>query len=151
MDRRQSIPRQWLIVNAEPDAALWRAARRVPRGSGILLLCHLAASDRRRLRHVANLRALNLVIEKPRSARRVHNVSELRHALLRRTPLIFLSPIFETGSHPDWPAMPRMRAAALARLAHRRSIALGGMNEQRYAKIAPLGFIGWAGISAFRT
>jgi hypothetical protein len=44
-----------------------------------------------------------------------------------------------------------MRSAALARLAGRRAIALGGMNRERYAKIAPLGFIGWAGISAFRT
>jgi hypothetical protein len=43
-----------------------------------------------------------------------------------------------------------MRAAAFARLAQRRLIALGGMDAQRYAKIAPLGFIGWAGISAFR-
>jgi hypothetical protein len=43
-----------------------------------------------------------------------------------------------------------MRAAALAALADRKLVALGGMNPKRYAKIAPLGFIGWAGISAFR-
>jgi thiamine monophosphate synthase len=44
-----------------------------------------------------------------------------------------------------------MRAATLARLANRQAIALGGMNRQRYANVAALGFIGWAGISAFRT
>jgi hypothetical protein len=44
-----------------------------------------------------------------------------------------------------------MRAAALARLGRGEIFALGGMNRRRYAKIAPLGFIGWAGISAFRT
>jgi hypothetical protein len=44
-----------------------------------------------------------------------------------------------------------MRAAAFARLAKRRAIALGGMDAQRYARLAQLGFIGWAGISAFRT
>jgi len=43
-----------------------------------------------------------------------------------------------------------MRSAALAALADRRLIALGGMNQKRYSKVAPLGFIGWAGISAFR-
>jgi hypothetical protein len=44
-----------------------------------------------------------------------------------------------------------MRAATLARLAGRRAIALGGMDARRYANIAQLGFIGWAGILAFRT
>jgi thiamine-phosphate pyrophosphorylase len=71
--------------------------------------------------------------------------------MLALTPLIFLSPIHPTRSHPEWRALPRMRAAALARLGRRRLFALGGMNPKRYAKIARLGFIGWAGISAFRT
>jgi thiamine-phosphate pyrophosphorylase len=44
-----------------------------------------------------------------------------------------------------------MRAAALARLAGRRLIALGGMDARKFARIENLGFRGWAGISAFRT
>jgi hypothetical protein len=44
-----------------------------------------------------------------------------------------------------------MRAATLAKLARGRAIALGGMDQTRYAKIAQLGFMGWAGIWAFRT
>jgi thiamine-phosphate pyrophosphorylase len=151
MDRRQTMPRQWLIVNAQPDAAFWRSVRALPRGSGILLLCRLGTAGDRRLRHLTRLRDLRIASETPWTARRVHNGRELREALLRRASLILISPIFGTSSHPDWQAIPRMRAAALARLAHRRATALGGMNEQRYAKIAPLGFIGWAGISAFRT
>lgn len=84
-----------------------------------------------------------------RTATRVHNLTELRRALLDRAPLILLSPIFATASHPDWVPIPRMRAAAYARLAKRRLIALGGMDERRFAHIAPLGFVGWAGISAW--
>jgi thiamine-phosphate pyrophosphorylase len=80
----------------------------------------------------------------------VHDNRELRDALLRRMPLILMSPLYPTASHPHWRPIPAMRAAAFARLAQRRLIALGGMDAQRYAKIAPLGFIGWAGISAFR-
>ena len=151
MGGRQTIPTQWLIVNRAPDAALWRAIRTVPRGTGILILCGLDSRDIRCFRHLAKLRGLAVVIETARTAERVHHVRELRRALLRRAPLILISPVFATSSHPDWAALPRMRAAALARLAHRRAIALGGMNQRRYAKIAPLGFIGWAGISAFRT
>jgi thiamine-phosphate pyrophosphorylase len=94
---------------------------------------------------------LAVAIEERGDAARVHSLRELRTALLRGVPLILLSPIFPTRSHPDWRPIPRMRAAALARLADRRLLALGGMNASRYATIARLGFIGWAGISAFRT
>lgn len=85
------------------------------------------------------------------AAVRVHNIRELRRALLARTPLILLSPIYPTRSHPDWAALQRMRAAALARLGGRRLIALGGMDERNFRRVERLGFQGWAGISAFRT
>jgi thiamine-phosphate pyrophosphorylase len=42
-----------------------------------------------------------------------------------------------------------MRAASLARLGGRKLYALGGMNAKRFDRIAPLGFVGWAGISAW--
>jgi thiamine-phosphate pyrophosphorylase len=66
-----------------------------------------------------------------------------------RVPLILLSPIFTTRSHPEWKAIPRMQAAALARLAKRRAIALGGMNRRRFRAIQKLGFAGWAGIDGW--
>jgi thiamine-phosphate pyrophosphorylase len=148
--KRQTPVEQWLIISDQTADEFWRSARRLRSGSGILLLTHVPASERRRLRLFAARRGVALR-EEGRTAMRVHNVRELRQALHRRTPLILLSPIHPTASHPDWLPLPRMRAAALARLARRRLIALGGMNRKRYAKIARLGFIGWAGISAFRT
>jgi thiamine-phosphate pyrophosphorylase len=151
MKRRQTLPSEWLIIAEQPAAGTWRSLRRLPSGSGILLLSDLSASERLRLRHLARSRALVLVEEASGDAARVHDLRELCRALLRRTALVLVSPLFPTASHADWTPLPRMRAAALARLAKRRAIALGGMNRKRYAKIAPLGFIGWAGISAFRT
>jgi thiamine-phosphate pyrophosphorylase len=76
---------------------------------------------------------------------------ELRRALLARTPLILLTPLYPTGSHHDWKPIPHMRAAALARLGQRKLFALGGMNARKFARIRALGFQGWAGIWAFRT
>ena len=149
MTRRQTTPEQWLILNEEIDPTRWRALRRLPRATGVLVLRDLETGDKRRLRYLARARSLTFVVETPLRASRVHNSRELGNALLRRLPLIFLSPIWPTRSHPDWPPLPRMRAATLARLANGRTIALGGMNPRRYAKIAPLGFIGWAGISAW--
>jgi thiamine-phosphate pyrophosphorylase len=145
------MPERWLIVNDTIDPSRWRVLRTLARGSGVLVLDRLKVSEHRRLRNLARARGLTVVIETPRAASRVHDARELRDALLMRTPMILLSPMWPTRSHPDWKPLPRMRAAALARLGHRKLVALGGMNARRYAKIAPLGFIGWAGISAFRT
>jgi len=150
MTRRQTMPQQWLILPELDDAAL-NVVRRLRRSTGIIVIGTPAAAEQRRLQRVAAARGVTVAVEKRGDAARVHNLPELRTALLRRTPLILLSPMFPTRSHPRWGAIPRMRAAALARLADRRLLALGGMNARRYAKIAALGFIGWAGISAFRT
>jgi thiamine-phosphate pyrophosphorylase len=147
MRRRQTAPRQWLIVT---EGGPFEAVKCLPRGSGVLLLRPPSASEMRRLRQVGRNRALKIVIEGRRSAARVHDLRELRRALLAGTPLVLLSPIYPTESHPNWEPIPRMRAAMLARLGQRRLIALGGMNRKRYARVAQLGFIGWAGISAFR-
>lgn len=148
MPRRQSIPRQWLIVTGERD--IDRTAR-LPRRSGVLVLGRLSPKARRRLKQIARIRGLEVVHERRSGAVRVHDMRELRRALLARTPLVLLSPVHPTATHPGWKPIPRMRAAALARLAKRRLLALGGMNAKRYAAIERLGFIGWAGISAFRT
>jgi thiamine-phosphate pyrophosphorylase len=154
MKRRQtSMPRQWLIVDERLGGQLWNAVKRLPRSSGVLVLVHnLSAGERqrliRRLRRQAVLKSLILVTETDGAAR-VHNRSELGRALLARTPLILLSPLYQTRSHPDWPPIPRMRAAAYARLAGRRLFALGGMDERRFRRIERLGFVGWAGIGAW--
>jgi thiamine-phosphate pyrophosphorylase len=155
MTSRQSMPRQWLIIDGSLGSELRSVVRRLPRASGILLLEHVGSMDAgklaARLRRLASSRGFVIVEEEPRTAARVHNIRELRQALSRGTGLILLSPLYPTRSHPDWKPLPRMRAAALARLGGRKLVALGGMDEQRFRPIQHLGFSGWAGISAFRT
>lgn len=151
MRARQTVPRQWLIIPDRVDARAVRQARTLAAGTGILLLQAPSGPHVRRLRQVALQRRLVLSAESRRRAVRVHNLCELRRALLARTPLVLLSPIYPTVSHPNWKPISRMRAAAFARLSGRQLIALGGMDTKRYAAVARLGFTGWAGISAFRT
>jgi thiamine-phosphate pyrophosphorylase len=148
---RQSAPKSWLILDPIDENGLRVTLLRLPRGTGVLLLKPLSSRDARWLRHRALQRHLTIVAEGNATAVRVHNVRELRRALLMRVPLVLLSPIYSTVSHPDWRPIPRMRAATLARLGGRKLIALGGMNRKRYATVERLGFIGWAGISAFKT
>ena len=148
MQRRQRAPHQWFVVVDEQSVG---AARGLPLGSGVLVVSALGARERRRLRTLAALRKLTIATEGRNGAARVHNVTELRSALLARTPIILLSPVYPTRSHPGWKPIARMRAATLARLGGRRLIALGGMDAGRFARITRLGFQAWAGISAFRT
>lgn len=152
--RQTEIPDEWLILDVRLGAGWQRTVRKLPRGSGVLVLRgDLSARERRRLmaalQRIARSRYLWIVDGDRRSAARVHNVKELRRALTARVPLILLSPIFVTHSHPEWKPLARMRAAALARLTGRRAIALGGVTRRRFRAIQKLGFIGWAGIDGW--
>lgn len=153
--RQINIPRQLLIADERTSDQLLPLERRLQHGSGVLVIHAIAPQKRRRLlrglRVAGASRHLVIVDEASGEAARVHDLRELRRALLARTPMILLSPIYPTASHPDWQPLPRMRAAALARLAGRRLIALGGMNAKRFSRVERLGFQAWAGISAFRT
>lgn len=152
--RQTAVPRQWLVTDERIGEALWPAVRRLPRGSGILFRHYSLSSGERqrmlaRLRRTARARGLVVIDEAVGAAARVHDAKELRQARLSGSRLIFLSPVYPTRSHPEWTALPRMRAAALARLAGRRAIALGGMTARRFSRVKRLGFVGWAGIDAW--
>ena len=140
-----SLPRQWLIVTAR-SAGL---PRHLPRTTGIIVLAEVPRRERIRIAIAARRRELIVAEEATRDVARIHNVRELRRARLARTPLILLSPLYPTRSHPDWRPLPRMRAAALARLAGKRAFALGGMNARRFQHVKRLGLVGWAGIDAW--
>jgi thiamine-phosphate pyrophosphorylase len=155
MERRQtSLPQRWLVADTRLGRELLPAIAKLPRGSGILFLYRdLPKRQRARLllkvRRLATRRSLVIVDEEAGEAARVHDAVELRQARLAGAPLLFLSPIFVTRSHKDWQPLPRMRAAALLRLANAAVIALGGMDERRFKRVRQLGFYGWAGIDAW--
>jgi thiamine-phosphate pyrophosphorylase len=146
-------PTQWLISDPRLGDLL-AIARRLPRGTGILLRHHhLPAGERRRLlrqlRRMAPRRGLMVIDEAAGTTARVHDSREIRQARLSGARHLFLSPLFRTRSHPDWPALPRMRAAALARLGRGQLLALGGVNAERFRRLRSLGFLGWGGIDGW--
>jgi thiamine-phosphate pyrophosphorylase len=102
-----------------------------------------------KLRRIARRRGLLIADEVAGASARVHDLAELRRASLRRTRMLFLSPMFATRSHPGWKPLPRMKAAAMISLAPMPVLALGGMNERRFRRVERLGFQGWAGIDAW--
>jgi thiamine-phosphate pyrophosphorylase len=154
MKRRHPLPSRWLVADERAGDELWPVLESLPRGSGVLVLYRDLPKRQRaallsKLRRFARHRGLAIADELAGDAARVHDPVELRQALLRGTPLLFLSPMFQTRSHPEWKPMARMRAAAMARLARVPVVALGGMNETRFRRVERLGFQGWAGIDAW--
>lgn len=152
MQRRQNLPREWLFADERMGEGLWPALRRLPRGSGVVIRHHAGENRRElveRIRKLARTRALVVLDEAEGQVARVHNSSELRRALARNVPLIFVSSLYPTRSHPDRDPLPRMRAATLARLAKGRVFALGGMDSERFRSVEPLGFAGWGAIDAW--
>jgi thiamine-phosphate pyrophosphorylase len=126
----------------------------LPRGTGVLVRHHhLGRGKRARLlsaiRRLGRARGLVVVDEAKGSSARVHGPGEIARARLAGARLLLVSPMFATRSHSDWEALPRMRAAALARLCGRGAVALGGMTAARFALVRDLGFVGWAGIDAW--
>jgi thiamine-phosphate pyrophosphorylase len=146
--RQTRVPTRWLMADKRGAEAIETAIRRMRRGEGIVILEPLTPPALRRLRTIAAARGLTIAHE-GKGVARAHGMRELRRALLSRTSILFLSPLHRTRSHPDWSPLPRMRAAAMARLAGRRLFALGGMDAARFARIRALGFIGWGGIDAW--
>ena len=154
MNRRQSVPRQWLAADHRLGEGLWHALEQLPRGSGVLILYRdLPKGERARLvariRKVAQRRGLKVADEAAGEAARIHNMPDLRRAAAARVPLLFLSPLFPTRSHPEWRPLPRLRAAGMARIARVPVIALGGMDLTKFRRVRRLGFHGWAGIDAW--
>jgi thiamine-phosphate pyrophosphorylase len=156
MKRHQtSIPRQWLVADHRSGDALSRQMRMLPRGSGVVVLYRDLPKPKRsrlvsKLQRIGARRGLVIIDEAQGQVARVHDPAEIRQAARGRAKILFLSPIYPTRSHPDWRPVPRMRAAALIRLAKVPVIALGGMNARRFKNVARLGFYGWAGIDAWR-
>lgn len=168
MRHRHPVPRLWLMTDERMGEDLWRAAHRLPRGSGIIFRHYATvASERRRLfamlLRIARRRGLVLVRagdvplrgEMGTHGRRgqgivtwpVHSRAQAVKALRLGADAVFISPVFATRSHPGGKALGAHRAAAIARGLPIACIALGGMNAQGYARLT--GFDGWAAIDAW--
>ncbi|QNE33478.1 thiamine phosphate synthase [Sphingomonas sp. NBWT7] len=155
---------------------LWRAVRRLPRGSGIVFRHHATPpAERRRLfarlRCVAIARELVLVraggtvmqgemgrhgaakkgaeggVRRGLVTAPVHDWREAKAARRQRVDAAFVSPVFTTRSHPGAGALGVRRATHLARGLPMVRIALGGMTARRFCTLH--GFDGWAAIDAW--
>ena len=174
--RQREWPRQWLMTDERLGDPLWEAIERLPPGSGIVFrhyameqgeranlaadlaqLCRtgdltlavahdeeLATSLEADLVHNPDQRTTDLPF-----SRSVHSLHEAKAARTTGAALVFVSPIFETSSHPGRTPLGIDLAKQIAAVARAPAIALGGMNEDNFALLEREGFYGWAGIDAW--
>jgi thiamine-phosphate pyrophosphorylase len=170
------LPRIWLMTDERMGDRLKDALDQLPKGSGVVFR-HFSLPDpaRRQLfdavrRRTRSRRIVLSLADTPQKAaawradgvhgldrRRttrpmvrivpVHNVRELELAQKCRADLIFVSPVYDTRTHPWGKTLGRIGLAKIAGQAHRPVIALGGMTSRRAARLS--GIAGWAAIDAW--
>ena len=158
-------PVRWLMTDERMGDDLWPALRRLPPGSGVVFRHHATPRRARRalfdrVRRIARARQLVLVAANPPLPCARHGrvrgattwpAHDRREAVAgaRAGALLFVSPVFATRSHPGAGALGPVGAARVGRGLGLPMIALGGMTERRWRRIAHLGFHGWAAIDAW--
>ena len=171
MDRRQPLPRLWLMSDERQGAALFAALDRLPEGGGIVFRHYgLQVAERRalfeRVRSASAGRHLLLVAGPAGQARAwgadgshgrglgeglrtapAHDLEEIRAAEQAGAALIFLAPVFATRSHPGAAPLGPAQFEKLARQTRVPVVALGGMDAERFAGLG--GAYGWAAIDAW--
>jgi thiamine-phosphate pyrophosphorylase len=81
----------------------------------------------------------------------VHNAREIADVKRSRPDLLFLSPLFDTNSHPGARPLGPLQFQRLAKIGKSAAIiALGGMTRQSAQMLSPRIIGGWAAIDAFR-
>jgi thiamine-phosphate pyrophosphorylase len=169
---RARHPRTWLMTDERMGEGLWAALERLPRGSGVVFRHYMTPPTKRReiyvrVRKVARKRHLTLVaggLPLPGAngvhgmiARRsaglltcpVHSRTEAIAAVRTGADLIFVSPVFQTRSHPGARALGPVGLGLMLRGIDLPVIALGGMDARRFKRLSPLKLHGWAAIDAW--
>ena len=172
MSARHPLPRRWLMTDERLGERLLPAIARMPEGTGIVFRHYSLLVDARRalfddVRRAIEGRDLILLLagraeeaqawgadgshgRGPGAGLRTtpaHDLAEIRAAEEAGAALVFLSPVFDTQSHPDATTLGPGGFALLASQTKLPVIALGGMNEARFSGLN--GAYGWAGIDAW--
>jgi thiamine-phosphate pyrophosphorylase len=165
------------LGHARPGDPLWLAIARLPRGAGIVFRQYsLSPTARADLlaRVVALARRRGLVVVGSRIAGAPDGVHRPAHAPGRHRPsrpqivtasahsrpqalaalragadLVFLSPLFETRSHPGARPLGPLRFGLAVRGLPGPVAALGGLDARRFRRLQPLGAAGYAGIDCW--
>jgi thiamine-phosphate pyrophosphorylase len=178
MDRRQPLPRIWMMTDERQGDGLFDALDRLPGGAGLVfrhyslpeperrdLFARIATQGRRKGLLLmlagdqeqalewgaagAHGRFSGRPVKGLLRSMSVHDHDELNEAVNSGADFIFVSPVFATRSHPGAAPLGPKRFGAIVRQSRLPVIALGGVNEERAEELIALGAHGWAAIDAW--
>jgi thiamine-phosphate pyrophosphorylase len=164
-------PKIWLMTDERLGEALLPTISALPRGSGIVFryyslenearqkLLRVVSAAARRYGHILVVGGRQIVAPVWLVAGRhgrmrgaltapVHSLREAMAAQRSGALYLFVSPVFETQSHPGAAVLGRVRFGLLTRDLKTPVIALGGMNKMRARGLRQMNIDGWAAISA---
>jgi thiamine-phosphate pyrophosphorylase len=175
--RQTPWPRAWLMTDERMGERLWTAIERLPiKDAGIVFRHYRTPPETRatlamRIADICHRQSLTLAIaadmdlarslgaglvhnptEVPRDmpfSRAVHSLKEAEAAKAEGAALVFVSPVYQTTSHPGRNPLYRPLAVRIAKAAGVPAIALGGMDSLKFARLGRDDFYGWAGIDAW--
>lgn len=174
--RQQPWPQIWLMTDERMGEGLWPAIGRLPAPAGIVFRHYSLAAEARlelgvRVADLAQNRGLTLAIagdmelairlgaqltHNPKRlpsplpfSRSVHSIAEAQRAKADGAAMVFVSPIYQTRSHPNGEILGPLAAVEIARAAAVPAIALGGVDASKFRSLEQKGFYGWAGIDAW--
>lgn len=175
-NRQRPWPTAWLMTDERMGDHLWASIDRLAPKSGIVFRHHatdagVRAATGRRLAEICERMGHTLavagdeelartlgaeLVHNPRCpglelpfSRSVHSMEQARAAKAEGAALVFVSPVHPTRSHPEAKPLGRALAASIARASGAPAIALGGMDESKFAELERDGFYGWAAIDAW--
>jgi thiamine-phosphate pyrophosphorylase len=157
----RALPHGSMVVvrtrDAKRRAELGRTILKLAHKNGLAVLIagdpELAAQLRADGFHLPEARAKESTYWRARFSNMIvtssaHSYRALMHTRVLPIDILFLSPVFATGSHPDRANLTPLRANIIARTANKPVYALGGIDARNATLLAHDAFSGIAAIGA---
>ena len=175
----KKIPYIWFLTDSIKTKTPLDTSRKLPVNSGILIRSYNIENEKTIIKNIINLkkRKLHTVLVSGRHKSRsnidgahlpswlnssffinkklismsAHGPRDIRKSINIKADIIFISPIFDTTSHPESKNIGVIKLGLIAKLFKKPVIALGGINDNNISRLKGLPIVGCAGIDAFNT
>ena len=173
------IPYVWFLTDSIKTKTPLETSRKLPANSGILIRSYNIQNKDIIIKNIINLKKRKLhtvlvsgrhkshsnvdgvhlpswlnssfFINKKLISMSAHGARDIRKSINIKADIIFISPIFDTTSHPESKNIGVIKLGLMAKLFKKPIVALGGINNNNISRLKGLPIIGCAGIDVFNT
>ena len=171
------IPYVWFLTDSIKTKNPEDTTRKLPFNSGILIRSYNIHNKEIIIKNIINLKKRKLhtvlvsgrhkshsnvdgahlpswlnssfFINKKLISMSAHSARDIRKSINIKADIIFISPVFDTTSHPEGKNIGVIKLGLMAKLFKKPVIALGGINNNNISRLKGLPIFGCAGIDVF--